>query len=408
MVSMSSIMKIIQYFLPRDASIVNIQSENITEEEEVAVVHGDFNADGQRKILAVYARKGKKYLMGLKRDKRGWNSSFYKELAYRDITYFEITHLEQTNKCEIIVGGPGKGSDKQELRVLEWRGEEVIKVGRTMTFDKLDIKTIEGQEALILWHETGQEIYDITIYTYQNGKLQEMPQLEEAYAPYMIAYYETLKTMYPEEEIYTKYYKELQEKWGSRDKAPKLTLLAGYTAYLEEQEADVFLLGKKMEEYIHKLQLIITSDKKKYRYLINLDVDKVYDYQIRIGKFFESEAEQVFIKVNAHTPLKASKAWIIGLENNAVKFYLNEEVYYLDEDFKTGMYMSTEDEEGIEMRGEVFILDLNLDEHYILCVKHRVWSEKNKCLLGYMVRWLRGQINEFRCYKTYIMVEKGG
>lgn len=402
---------IVNYFLPRNAQLVTL--ENYC--QEPAILEGDLDQDGQMEMMALYKKDEKYYLMGLKREKKKWHVVWNRVIKYKSVEAFKLVHLQSTKKYEVAIAGKIEGMAKSQLMFLVWKEEEAQSLlDDYISFDKLyiqDVDGLDGKDEIILWQNKALEAYDVHIYRYEAAGLVEDKSLETFYYPTLVGYYEYLKDTHPEELIYKTYWEEALSKCKSStsnhmDKESKMNktdrdFLLGMGAYLEqvEVEEDVFLVGKyeEDEDCFIDLQLMATYANQAKSQLIRLEVEKVYDYEMKVGRFFENEKEQVFIKVNGKTENEPKKCWIIGLDRGYLYDYLQHE-----------MYLESKDE-WVEPVGEGYPIEISTKEPLMLGMKHRIWDEKTDQIVGYKLRVFKGESSQFKLYKTFtIKEEKGG
>lgn len=391
---------IVNYFLPRNAKLVTLENNP----SEPAILEGDLDQDGYIEMIALYKKDEKYYLMVLKSEKKKWYMVWNRGIKYKSIQHFKMTHLQDTQRCEIAIAGEIEGMPKSRLMLLVWEGETIqTLLNDYMAFDKLyieDVDGLDGKDEIILWQNKTLEAYDVYIYRYQEGKLVEDKSLDTFYYPILVGYYQYLKDNYPEEPIYETYLEEAHAKCksGTSNKTG-MDFLLGMSAYLEkiEVEEDVFLMGKKEKglDYFTDLQLMTTYSRQTKNQLIRLEVEKVYDYEMKVGRFLEGETEQIFIKVNSKTKEAPGKCWMIGLDHGYLYDYLQH-------------VMDLEMAEGIEPIGEVYAIEVSMREPLMIGMRHRIWDFETNQVAGYMLRLFKGEQNRFKLHKTFVMREEEG
>lgn len=407
---------IVNYFLPRSAQLVMLKSSN----EQPAILEADFDCDGKVEIIAVYKKGERHYLIGLKKILKNWDVVWNRAIRYQHIECFQTTHLEDTDRQEVAIAGKIDGMVKSQLMLIGWHKQDVgVLIEDYISFDKLYIRDVDGQDKrdeIVLWQHKVLEVYDIHIYRYQQNQLIEDTELEHYYYPEVVRYYEKLKEAYQEEPIYHDYlemakikcdYKinsQIQVAWGDdleeANQQEEMEFLCGMCAYLEEEEVeeDVYLMGRQDKEkvYFEQLQLVITCDGGKKNQMIRLEVNQVYDYEMRVGRFLAQDIEQVFIKVNAKTEVVTSQCWIIGVEHR--------QLYYLfRQEDDIGL-----NEDDSQQSGEGYVIDTGIHEPLMVGIKYNLFGQDKKQIDGYKLSIWKGGGNELRQYKTFVMTEQKG
>ncbi|MEG0846796.1 MAG: hypothetical protein RR090_06355 [Niameybacter sp.] len=422
--------RVVSYFLPRNAQLVTL--ENYC--GEPAVLEGDLDQDGELEMMALYKKDEIYYLIGLKKEKK-WYVAWNRAVKYKGVQHFQITHVQDAKRCEVAIAGKIEGMAKSQLMLLEWTEEAAQSLlADYIAYDKLyiqDVDSLDGKDEIILWKNKELEAYDVHIYRYKKGTLVEDTSLDAFYYPTIVGYYEYLQELYPEETIYTTYLEEARLKCvsGTSNKTD-MDFLLGMSAYLEkdEVEEDVFLTGKKEKDadYFTHLQLVATHGHQTRNQLMNLEVEKVYDYEMKVGRFLESETEQVFIKINAKTQEAPTRCWIIGIERGYLYNYLQQEMYleatkYRESIAREGEVKGTYEEasghdeikremaqERIDKLGEGYPIEISAQAPLMLGMKHTIWCEKTNQVVGYKLRLFKGEKNQFKLYKTFVMREEEG
>lgn len=399
---------VVNYFLPRYAEVLEIGEGY----KLPAVIEEDIDEDGEGEILALYKRNKNIYILMLKLFSRKWYVIWNDRTDYKYINRFEITKLIPKYK-QIALGGKVGEEKNYKLGLFTWQGERLKNMlGKYITFDKLyieDIDGVDGVDEIAIWRHKTLEAYDIELYRYKDHQLVLDESLEKNYFKRVVSYYEYLNEIDEEGNIYGKYLEEAKRKCGlehemgeseegpaSRDEKDILEVRAVYLENKEVEE-DIYLWGKRQEDFITDMKLVATKDGKTKYEIIPIAGDKIYEYQIFVGDFTKRQLDDVWLGVKKNKDSDNMDIYIYSFREGRLRNILDTYDFIANQELGEQQSQAKQNIRIVE----IYPVDKNLQDEYEVCYLSAV--EKTDKTIEQKITWLRWDGDVFIPYQEYVI-----
>lgn len=243
---------------------------------EPLILMEDFDKDGEKELVAIYKEGSHNKLVSIKKNKGKWMNAWYRKLPDE--------RIEEIDAIEGYLIIFTKQGFKRGCQFFQWTDSGMTNIQQiNHQYHKMVSVHHRNYNFMIAWRHKGEAQWDIDIYEINNKGIVQVKEEDKIYLVYLKCY---------------------------QDKVREKEILRAQTITLWGEQTQVYLLGKRYENQIEELEMIIgaTTQTEEVRWQMGDRVIKSYEWIV--GYFEEPTHEQVYLSIEDANQEGKRTAWL--------------------------------------------------------------------------------------------------